>query len=99
MSTVYFFKNWSEKPTYGEVVAFSSQSSLIDFLKRSESFDSAFSWGIVERTVELHGEIITKWWDTLSSLHMEYRYLNRCPDCIQDWFNHLYDLTLLLKED
>jgi hypothetical protein len=34
MSTEYCGKDWSEKPTYAEVVAFSSQQSLSNLVKK-----------------------------------------------------------------
>jgi hypothetical protein len=99
MSTEYCGKDWSEKPTYAEVVAFSSQHDFVHFIKGNFSFHYGFSWDVVNMDVINNSPSCTHWWNTFCFLDRTYECYSKCPDYIQDWFNHIYDLTLLLKED
>jgi hypothetical protein len=100
MKTESYDKDWSEKPTYAEIVAFSEETGLKRLVKSRYNFDLGLHWiGVESRINEFHEYKEFKWSNILSDLYREYTILSECPDCVQDWFNHLYDLTLLLGED
>ena len=98
MRTVYCGKDWSEKPTYVEVVAFSSQQEFKALVEGYTSFYDGPHWFSVRRYVLDNSESRVDWVYTLSKLDGTYGFLEKCPNYIQDWFHHLYDLTLLLEE-
>jgi hypothetical protein len=98
MSTECWGKDWLIEPTYAEVVAFSRQPRFQLLVKGKASFDYSLNWARVCQCVYDIGPGWTDWESILAKLEDNYSYLWECPDCIQDWFKHLYDLTILLEE-